>query len=180
MTHGGGLERRRVLRRRRSMRNISLAFVTLTALLAGCSHGNDGGDEVQNLSSVDRASASETAVAFTSAIARYDYEAARAYVAAASLEAFGYLEDAFDSLPDAPDQPISRADDLSAGDEQVEGDDATVVILGKLCRPRGSDEQCVNNSDPASTNPLFVVHLTRQNDTWYVYYPRPGGRSVRR
>ncbi|MEZ0579119.1 hypothetical protein [Nocardioides sp. MH1] len=177
MTQGGGLERRRVLRRRTGMRNISVAFLILTALLAGCSHEDDGGDKVED-SLVDRTSASDTAVAFISEIAKYDYEAARAYVAKASLTAFEYLADASASLPAAPDRNDSRADDLSAGDEQVKGHDATVVILGRLCRPAGDGEQCVNNSDPASTNPIFLVHLTRQDDTWYVYFPRPDGHSV--
>ena len=141
------------------MRTIAVA-ASLVAVLAGCAN-----DEV-HASSVDRASASETAVAYTSAVVQHDYEAARAYVAAASLDAFHFIAD-------APDQPDSRADDLSAGDEKVEGDDATVVILGRLCSTEGGDEQCVSNDDPVSTNPIFVVHLTRQDDTWSVYFPTP-------
>jgi hypothetical protein len=141
------------------MRAIAVA-ISLFAVLSGCA------DDDGNSSSVDRSSASETAVAYTSAVAEHDYEAARAYVAAAS-------RDAFDFIADAPDQPDSRADGLSAGNEDVEGDRATVVILGKLCTTEGGEEQCMSNDDAASTNPLFVVHMTREDDAWSVYFPTP-------
>ncbi len=134
--------------------------VALLVLLASC-----GGD---TSGSSDTSSPSEVAVAYTRALADQDWEGASQFVAPESREAFDFIK----SAPGKPSE--TRSDELAAGSERVDGTDATVVLTGNLCSTEPpAEEQCLENSDPEGDNPIFIVHLTRENDAWLVYFPAP-------
>jgi hypothetical protein len=134
--------------------------VALLVFLASC------GDDTSGSSTPS--SPSEVAVAYTRAVADQDWDGASEFIAPESREAFDFIK----SASGKPSE--TRSDDLAAGSERVDGTDATVVLTGTLCSMEPSaEEQCVENSDSESDNPIFIVHLTRENHAWHVYFPAP-------
>lgn len=138
-----------------------LTLVASTLLATACGNDDEG--------SAERDSPSEVAVAYTQAIASGDWSAARSYVAKDDQDTFRILSDAGEDVQ-------TRGEDLSAGNESVDGREATVIILGRLCStPPDEAEQCVDNEHPASENPIFIVHLIN-NEGWEVHFPSPVGQ----
>lgn len=60
---------------------------------------------------------------------------------------------------------------------------ADVVLTGQLCSTGSkqkltSKAKCIQNTDPHSKNPIFVVHLVKIARKWYVNFPVPPAGSV--
>lgn len=91
---------------------------------------------------------------------------ARSLVEPASQDAYKIVE-----LGIGQQQLTSR--DLQVGSTKIDGDRATVVMMGTLCRSAPTQStpaaDCITNQDPRSGNPIFQVFLTRQQDqSWLV------------
>lgn len=116
---------------------------------------------------------------------RHDTAAAPRRVAVAYLDAVraGDLATAATHVV-APDRPIVQAMGLSAGTRlsasvtghvrpgsvTVRGHRAAVVFVGRMCRPteRPGVRDCVENADPHTRNPVFVVRLAERRGRWQV------------
>jgi hypothetical protein len=71
--------------------------------------------------------------------------------------------------------------ELSIGKISEDGDTATVSLLGKMCRSESvkSTTECIENDDPITPSPAFLVRLKRNvKSEWEVYFDlAPSGNS---
>jgi hypothetical protein len=123
------------------------------------------------------------ALEYMRAIARGDFKAAIPLVAPsqrAMLEAV--------ALGQGPNTLPKVTGEVSVGEVVEDGDSATVSILGKMCRAEAAADgststpgtDCVENHDPKTDSPVFLVHLGREDAVgWKVVFnfaaaDRPG------
>lgn len=161
------------------MRVVTALFVALVCLGA-CSTaepapGDTGGAEPSPSSKrVDQSDPGSVAVAYTTDFAAGNYDAAKTLLNPAQhgiLEAIAL---------GARGQPGTTAHgELAAGRRDVDGDTGIVSLIGKLCRGTGpasspnAPPECIENSDPDTESPLFLVHLIKLDGRWFVTYPVP-------
>jgi hypothetical protein len=108
----------------------------------------------------------DVALSYVRATFSADPSRARRWVEPASQDAYRIVELGIG------DQELS-ARDLAVGSTKIDGDRATVIVLGTLCRKepkaKTTEPECVTNTDPESANPIFRVFLARQADaSWMV------------
>jgi hypothetical protein len=143
---------------------------TMTALLTGvllvtCVMAcGDRKSESKSPNVVDSGSG-RVALEYMRAIARGDFKAAVPLVARsqrAILEAV--------ALGQGPGTLPEVTGEVSLGEVVEDGDSATVSILGKMCRKSPASVKltsapvtdCVENHDPKTDSPVFVVHLAKE------------------
>ncbi|MER7004114.1 tetratricopeptide repeat protein [Dactylosporangium sp. NPDC000555] len=114
----------------------------------------------------------QVALEYIRAVARGDFKAAIPLVAPNQrmiLEAI--------ALGQGPGSLPAVTGEVSLGEVVEDGDTATVSILGKMCRTgpasAGSTSapvtDCIEDHDPKTKSPVFVVHLAREEKTgWKV------------
>lgn len=140
---------------------------TLIVLLAVAGCGGAAGSGPASASADPNGTPEDVALRYVRATFSGDPSSARALVEPASQDAQKIVE-----LGIGQQQLSAR--DLGVGATQIDGERATVVILGTLCRsaPKArsaSPRDCVTNRDPASKDPIFRVFVARQPDqTWLV------------
>lgn len=71
--------------------------------------------------------------------------------------------------------PPAARSDVRVGGVKINGPLATVTFVGTMCRPgaKPHSQQCISNSDPGSSSPIFTVKLARERGKWYVIYQAP-------
>jgi len=146
----------------------ALTGVLLVACVVAC---GDRAADSRSPNAADSGSG-RVALAYMRAVARGDFKAAAPFVAPkqrAILEAV--------ALGQGPGTLPEVTGDVSVGEVVEDGDSATVSILGKLCRtgPASATSasapatNCVENRDPKTDSPLFLVHLAKDGNTgWNV------------
>jgi len=127
---------------------------------------------VSRSSNVADSGSGRVALEYMRAIARGDFKAAIPLVAPsqrAILEAV--------ALGQGPGTLPAVTGEVSLGEVVEDGDSATVSILGKMCRTGPASAKstsapvadCVENHDPKTHSPVFVVHLAKDKKTgWNV------------
>ena len=58
---------------------------------------------------------------------------------------------------------------MKAGAVTIKSDTARVTYTGKICATVG--KKCVNNTNTKTTDPSFILSMTKSNGTWYVGVP---------
>ncbi|MCF6476776.1 hypothetical protein FAF44_51930 [Nonomuraea sp. MG754425] len=114
------------------------------------------------------------ALEYTRAVARGDFKAAIPLVVPSQrvlLEAV--------TLGQGPGTLPKVTGEVSLGEVLEDGDNATVSILGKMCRTEVAAESstsapttdCIENYDLKTDSPVFLVHLARDAATgWKVVF----------
>jgi hypothetical protein len=150
-----------------------LTGVLLIACVTACGDqmGTTSGPTSPN--AVDSGSG-RVALEYTRAVARGDFEAAIPLVAPSQrviLEAI--------ALGQGPKTLPEVTGEVSLGEVVEDGDSATVSMLGKMCRTEVASESstsapvsdCIENYDPKTDSPVFLVHLAREDATgWKVVF----------
>lgn len=148
-------------------RRTLLGWLTGALLLAyatGCANQSGTATEPTSAPAAD-SRPGPVALQYMQAIARGDLKAAIPLVATsqrAMLEAV--------ALGQGPDTLPKITGEVSIGDVAEKGDNATVSFLGKLCRSGAVTDgsrltpgtDCVENHDPKTKSPIFLVHLARE------------------
>ena len=116
--------------------------------------------------------AGPVALAYLRAIIRNDYDAALPLVVPSQREIVKAL-----ALGQGPGTLPKLSAEVAVGEVVVAGDTATVSIVGRMCRteahPSGPapPADCVENEDPKTDLPVFLIHLTREHAKgWKVVY----------
>ena len=105
------------------------------------------------------------ALAYLRAVMRNDYDAALPMVASEQRDVLKAL-----ALGDGTGKRAKVTADVSVGEVVVDGDRASVSIVGRLCRRVGGGApDCVENDDPRTDSPMFRVSLVKQRG-WKVVY----------
>ncbi|MBM0277626.1 nuclear transport factor 2 family protein [Micromonospora tarensis] len=150
-----------------------LTGALLIACVAACGNPTGTAAEPKSSNQVD-SGPGPVALEYMRAVARGDFKAAIPLVAPsqrAVLEAI--------ALGQGPKTLPEVTGDVSVGEVVEEGDRATVSIVGKMCRARaaaGSStstpaSDCVENDDPRTKSPVFLLHLAREDATgWKVIF----------
>lgn len=141
-----------------------LTGAVLIASVAACAD-HTGGKSRSASPSVTASKPGPVALAYMRAIARGDFKAAIPLVAPNQRAVLQAL-----ALGQGPGTLPTVTGDVSVGAVTEDADSATVSILGTLCRggtsagpstsPSGPD--CIENHDPKTDSPVFLVHLARQ------------------
>jgi len=81
------------------------------------------------------------------------------------------------ALSTGPGTLLRMTGDVAVGNVTVNGDAATAVFVGRMCRTESGgaqQPQCVENRDTRFGSPIFTVHLKRIAGTkWQVALPMP-------
>ncbi|WP_067135118.1 hypothetical protein [Microtetraspora malaysiensis] len=124
-------------------------------------------------SAVDSGSG-RVALEYTRAVARGDFQAAIPLVAPSQREILKAV-----ALGQGPRTLPEVTGEVSLGEVVEDGDSATVSILGKMCRTEVASKNstsapvtdCIENYDPKTDSPVFLVHLAREDATgWKVVF----------
>ncbi len=123
---------------------------------------------------IDRGNPGDVALRFTELVASGDFAGAQQFVVPSQR---GVL-DALALGADTDSQ--AKADvKLAVGEIRTSKGSATVSLVGTLCKPSTSPagaSMCVENRDPGTANPAFLVRLERGADErWYVRFGAEGG-----
>jgi hypothetical protein len=135
---------------------------------------------------------SNAAVAYVTALFSGDVDRAAEFILPGDQNLFRYIADGVTSNS-------TRSENIKAAAVTVVGEKATVILTGTLCTtpslsptpmPSNSpstqsptissdNAQCVSNTDPHTTNPIFQVML-KSGDAghWYVDYGSSGGSTI--
>ena len=65
---------------------------------------------------------------------------------------------------------------ISVGKVVVQGQDATVILVGRMCRTQKggpAQPQCVENKDPNTASPIFTIHLIHVAGGWQIALQLP-------
>jgi len=109
--------------------------------------------------------AGRVALAYLRAVLRNDYDAAVPLVASEQRQVLKAL-----ALGDWTGRRPKVTADVEVGEVQVNGNRASVSIVGRLCRSvAGGAPDCVKNDDPRTDSPMFRVSLVKQRG-WKVVY----------
>lgn len=116
------------------------------------------------------------ATSYLHAVMEADFAAASTYVNADQRDVIKAL-----GLSAGPGTLEQVSGDVSVGRLDVQGETATVVFVGRLCRvsvgvagPAASTAtDCVENRDAAAQAPVFTVHLAHGPAGWQVALPTP-------
>ena len=159
-------------------RLLAAGALIMAALLAGC---GPGGSAAGPSSAEPSGGAStglgpgDVALRYVRAIFGGDLAAARRLVEPSSQDAQKLVE-----LGIGQQKLSSR--DLAVGSSVIDGDHATVVVTGTLCRrppsaASSSPPDCISNTDARSSDPVFRVYLARQADRSWLVSLQLGGLS---
>lgn len=120
-------------------------------------------------------SADAVATGYMRAVMVGDFSAASTYVVPAQRDFIKAL-----GLSTGPGTLQKMTGSVSLGSIRVDGDAATAVFVGRMCRVQvgqaGTTEapQCVENHDANTDSPVFTVHLSHvEGAHWYVTLPTP-------
>jgi hypothetical protein len=147
-----------------------VGLMGMALMVAGCSAA-----ATSDRANADSAAAGKVALAYSSALFHGDLRSAGQLVEPGSQSAFGLVAAGLSGT-------AVHANGLADGRTVVTGHTAVTTLVGDLCRsgPKPTapptDEQCVSNRDPKSTNPIFTVTTARQPDgRWLVTFSAPDG-----
>jgi len=141
---------------------LALCSVAILVGLVGC--GRPAADPGAAKATADKAG--QVALAYTRALFSGDLGKARSLVEPGSRSAFQVVAVGVDPK-------LVTARDLSVGTTAVNGTLADATILGTICRraSKPGPDQCMTNTDPNTTNPIFKVTLAQQpNGDWRVSF----------